>query len=88
MIIVFLSACQGAATATKRCHDSDNTKLLENDPSYETTGHVLVVSTNKPVQSFVDTCQGKTLTEYYCEGHNKRQIKIDCETRCATKGHC
>jgi|SRR3989344_4475127 len=78
----------GSAIETKRCHDADLTDLSADDPSYNVEGHVLVISSTKPVQSFVDSCKGRTLTEYYCKGNVKHQMKIDCEKPCTRKGRC
>lgn len=78
----------GSAMETKRCHDSDLTDLSANDPSYSMEGHVLVLSSTKPVQSFVDRCKGRILTEYYCKGNVKHSMKIDCGNPCTSKGRC
>jgi len=91
LLILFANTKQGllgSAIETKRCHDADLTDLSADDPSYGMEGHVLVLSGTKPVQSFVDSCKGRTLTEYYCKGNTKHQMKIDCKKPCTGRGRC
>mgnify|MGYP001352263120 CR=1 FL=1 len=88
VLLVALHGCQGAAIATKGCYDSDGTTLSQNDPSYAVRGNVAVFGGDEVLETFHDSCEGETLTEYYCKGNSKRKMKINCLAPCSTKSTC